>query len=180
MARCITTRRIGERQQYPLPVGFAVVYTPREQRGRRSRKATEFQTFWISRSVFGNSRKSSLSGYHQRTRDAGLTNFRMFLVVFVRSLGPAGKFPPREGDRSQVGNRVLIGSNATLMPVDICDGAIIGAGAVVTRDVKEPGKSNIVSGLSFVIRLRYQVVQRVRTRLQDRQERTRKCPHEVQ
>ncbi len=34
-----------------------------------------------------------------------------------------------------VGNRVRIGSNATILPVTIGDEAIIGAGAVVTKDV---------------------------------------------
>ena len=34
-----------------------------------------------------------------------------------------------------VGNSVRIGSNATILPVKIGDGAIIGAGAVVTKDV---------------------------------------------
>jgi acetyltransferase-like isoleucine patch superfamily enzyme len=40
---------------------------------------------------------------------------------------------------TQIGNNVSIGSNATIMPVRICDGAVIGAGAVVTRDLTEPG-----------------------------------------
>jgi acetyltransferase-like isoleucine patch superfamily enzyme len=52
--------------------------------------------------------------------------------------GPAG------GDKNKwkatrVGNHVSIGSNATLLPVNICDHVVIGAGAVVTRDIKEPG-----------------------------------------
>jgi acetyltransferase-like isoleucine patch superfamily enzyme len=40
---------------------------------------------------------------------------------------------------TRVGNRVSIGSNATLLPVDICQGAVIGAGAVVTRSIEKPG-----------------------------------------
>lgn len=52
--------------------------------------------------------------------------------------GPAG------GDKSKwkstrVGNHVSIGSNATLLPVSICDQVVIGAGAVVTKDITEPG-----------------------------------------
>jgi UDP-3-O-[3-hydroxymyristoyl] glucosamine N-acyltransferase len=39
-----------------------------------------------------------------------------------------------------VGNRVYIGSNATILPVKICDNVIIGAGAVVTRDIVVPGR----------------------------------------
>lgn len=51
---------------------------------------------------------------------------------------------PARGDRSlwretRIGNRVSIGSNATILPVRICDGAVIGAGAVVTRDIDRPG-----------------------------------------
>ena len=38
-----------------------------------------------------------------------------------------------------MGNRVSIGSNATILPVRIVDDVIIGAGAVVTRDITEPG-----------------------------------------
>lgn len=38
-----------------------------------------------------------------------------------------------------VGNRVSIGSNATILPVRICDDAVVGAGAVVTRNIDEPG-----------------------------------------
>tara|TARA_R110000824_G_scaffold294113_1_gene482420 strand:- start:12831 stop:13268 length:438 start_codon:yes stop_codon:yes gene_type:complete len=34
-----------------------------------------------------------------------------------------------------VGNNVRIGSNATILPVRIGDGAIIGAGSVVTKDI---------------------------------------------
>ena len=37
--------------------------------------------------------------------------------------------------RTQVGSGVSIGSNATIMPVSICDGVVIGAGAVVTKDI---------------------------------------------
>jgi acetyltransferase-like isoleucine patch superfamily enzyme len=40
---------------------------------------------------------------------------------------------------TRVGNRVSIGTNATILPVSICDDAVIGAGAVVARDIIEPG-----------------------------------------
>jgi acetyltransferase-like isoleucine patch superfamily enzyme len=51
---------------------------------------------------------------------------------------------PAKGDQSlwkptQIGNKVSIGSNATILPVSICDGTVIGAGAVVTSDITEPG-----------------------------------------
>ena len=40
---------------------------------------------------------------------------------------------------TRIGNNVSIGSNATILPVEICDGAVIGAGAVVTKNITKPG-----------------------------------------
>ena len=40
---------------------------------------------------------------------------------------------------TRIGNRVSIGSNATILPVEICDDVVIGAGAVVTRSITRPG-----------------------------------------
>lgn len=62
-------------------------------------------------------------------------------VMFVNDLLRDG---PARGDRSKwastsIGNRVSIGSNATILPVEICDDVVIGAGAVVTRAILEPG-----------------------------------------
>ena len=38
-----------------------------------------------------------------------------------------------------IGKRCRIGSNVTLLPVKICDDVTIGAGSVVTKDIREPG-----------------------------------------
>jgi acetyltransferase-like isoleucine patch superfamily enzyme len=38
-----------------------------------------------------------------------------------------------------IGNRVSIGSGATILPVRICDDVVIGAGAVVTKDISVVG-----------------------------------------
>lgn len=62
----------------------------------------------------------------------------MFINDTFRTGGPA------RGDRSQwrstrVGDRVSIGTNATILPVVICDGAVIAAGAVVTKDISRRG-----------------------------------------
>ena len=51
---------------------------------------------------------------------------------------------PARGDKTQwketvVGDRVSIGTNATIMPVSICDDVVIGAGSVVTKDISDPG-----------------------------------------
>lgn len=40
---------------------------------------------------------------------------------------------------TRIGNRVSIGSNATLLGVSVCDDVVIGAGAVVTHDITAPG-----------------------------------------
>jgi acetyltransferase-like isoleucine patch superfamily enzyme len=51
---------------------------------------------------------------------------------------------PARGDRTlwrctRLGNHVSVGTNATILPVTICDHVVIGAGAVVTKDIGEPG-----------------------------------------
>ncbi|SLM18705.1 Acetyltransferase [uncultured spirochete] len=45
----------------------------------------------------------------------------------------------RKWKSTYIGNNVSIGSNATILPVKICDSVVIGAGAVVTKDIIEPG-----------------------------------------
>ena len=62
----------------------------------------------------------------------------MFINDTFATGGPAG------GDKTlwrntKIGNHVSIGSNATILPVTICDRAVIGAGAVVTRNIEAPG-----------------------------------------
>lgn len=63
-------------------------------------------------------------------------------VMFINDLFATGG--PARGDKTQwrstrVGNRVSIGSNATVLPVVIADDVVIGAGAVVTKDITQPG-----------------------------------------
>ncbi|MFN9451321.1 MAG: acyltransferase [Rubrivivax sp.] len=63
-------------------------------------------------------------------------------VMFVNDLFRTGG--PARGRRelwaaTHIGNRVSIGSHATLLPVKVCDDVVIGAGAVVTHDITEPG-----------------------------------------
>jgi acetyltransferase-like isoleucine patch superfamily enzyme len=41
--------------------------------------------------------------------------------------------------QTMIGNRVSIGSNATIMPVHIADDVVIGAGSVVTKDIGTSG-----------------------------------------
>lgn len=63
-------------------------------------------------------------------------------VMFINDVFSSGG--PAMGDVSKwkatkVGNNVSIGSNATILPVSICENVVIGAGAVVTKDIVEPG-----------------------------------------
>jgi acetyltransferase-like isoleucine patch superfamily enzyme len=63
-------------------------------------------------------------------------------AMFVNDLFATGG--PARGDKSlwkstKVGNHVSIGTNATILPVNICDNVVIGAGSVVTKDINEPG-----------------------------------------
>jgi len=45
--------------------------------------------------------------------------------------------------KTKIGNNVRIGSNATILPVNIGDNVVIGAGAVVTKDIPS---NSIVKG----------------------------------
>jgi acetyltransferase-like isoleucine patch superfamily enzyme len=63
-------------------------------------------------------------------------------VMFINDVFSVGG--PARGRRelwrsTTVGDRVSIGSNATILPVRICDDVVVGAGAVVTRDLTTPG-----------------------------------------
>ena len=63
-------------------------------------------------------------------------------VMFVNDTFSTGR--PAGGRRelwrsTTIGNRVSIGSGATILPVRICDDVVVGAGAVVTKDIAVPG-----------------------------------------
>ena len=63
-------------------------------------------------------------------------------VMFINDLFQEGG--PAQGNKAlwketHIGNHVSIGSNATILPVRITDHVVIGAGAVVTKDITESG-----------------------------------------
>lgn len=63
-------------------------------------------------------------------------------VMFINDLFEEGK--PAKGDvskykQTKIGNGVSIGSNATILPVEICDNVVIGAGSVVTKNITKQG-----------------------------------------
>jgi acetyltransferase-like isoleucine patch superfamily enzyme len=62
--------------------------------------------------------------------------------MFINDLFSEGK--PAGGNKelwknTLIGNNVSIGSNATILPINICDNVVIGAGAVVTKNITEAG-----------------------------------------
>ena len=63
-------------------------------------------------------------------------------VVFINDKFSDGQ--PAKGEKvkwlhTNIGSNVYVGSNATILPVDICSNVVIGAGAVVTKDILKPG-----------------------------------------
>lgn len=63
-------------------------------------------------------------------------------VVFINDLFKNGQTAGGDVNQwkpTEIGDHVLIGSNATILPVKICDNVVIGAGAVVTRDITRSG-----------------------------------------
>lgn len=62
-------------------------------------------------------------------------------VMFANDLFKNGK-PDENPDswgRTIIADNVTIGSNATVLSVNICSGVVIGAGSVVTKDITEKG-----------------------------------------
>jgi len=63
-------------------------------------------------------------------------------AMFINDMFSIGG--PAKGRRdlwrsTHIGNHVSVGTNATVLPVAICDHVVIGAGAVVTKDITVPG-----------------------------------------
>jgi acetyltransferase-like isoleucine patch superfamily enzyme len=70
--------------------------------------------------------------------DCFISHGAMFINDLFAVGGPA--LGRRDLWRStKLGNHVSVGTNATILPVSICDRVVIGAGAVVTKDIVEPG-----------------------------------------
>lgn len=63
-------------------------------------------------------------------------------AMFINDTFEEGR--PAGGDKSKwektvIGNNVSIGTNTTILPVNICDNVVIGAGSVVTKNIDKPG-----------------------------------------
>lgn len=62
-------------------------------------------------------------------------------VMFANDLfkGGAPNADPASWGHTRLGNRVSVGSGATILAVEICDDVVIGAGAVVSKSITRKG-----------------------------------------
>ena len=70
--------------------------------------------------------------------DCFISHGAMFVNDLFRGGGPAGRNPAL-WQETRIGSHVSIGTNATILPVSICDGVVVGAGSVVTQDIEVRG-----------------------------------------
>ena len=42
-------------------------------------------------------------------------------------------------EKNKINSKVYIGSNSTILPVNICSNVVIGAGSTVTKNIDKPG-----------------------------------------
>ncbi len=61
-----------------------------------------------------------------------------FINDLFQSGRPAGGYK-KKWKSTRIGDNVSIGTNSTLLPVSICSDVVIGAGSVVTKDIRKPG-----------------------------------------
>jgi len=61
----------------------------------------------------------------------------MFINDLFRNLKPSGD--KKLWEKTHISDDVSIGSNATILPVYICEHVVIGAGSVVTKDIRDAG-----------------------------------------
>jgi acetyltransferase-like isoleucine patch superfamily enzyme len=81
--------------------------------------------------------KSTVSSHSFICSGVGIGN-EVFIghgVMFINDKFDSDKIDNWVKRNTHIGNNVRIGSNSTILPVKIGDGAVIGAGSVVTKDV---------------------------------------------
>lgn len=70
--------------------------------------------------------------------DCVISHGVMFINDLFKTGGPANR--NRElWASTKIGNHVSIGTNSTILAVNICDDVVIGAGSVVTKNIAKPG-----------------------------------------
>ena len=62
-------------------------------------------------------------------------------VMFTNDKFTKGKISRNENNwlKTIISDHVLIGSNSTILPIKICKNVVIGAGSVVTKNIRYPG-----------------------------------------
>ena len=92
--------------------------------------------------VIGNNCKIQSHSFICELVTIGNNTFIGHGVMFINDLFVNGS--PANGNKNLwretiIGNNVSIGSNATILPVKICDNVVIGAGSVVVKGIKTTG-----------------------------------------
>ena len=87
-------------------------------------------SFLILPSSFSHSHSFIPSGV-----EIGENTFIAHSVVFTNDLFDSDNIKNWKLKKTKVGNNCRIGSNATILPVEIGDNVIIGAGSVVTKNI---------------------------------------------
>ena len=92
--------------------------------------------------TIGNRTKVQSHSFICELVDIGQDCFIGHGVMFINDLFSKGC--PARGDKNlwkktTIGNNVSIGSHVTMLPVKVCNDVVIGAGAVVTKDITQPG-----------------------------------------
>ncbi len=92
--------------------------------------------------IIGNNTKIQSHAFICELVTIGNNCFISHGAMFINDLFETGK--PAGGDTTKwkttkIGNDVSIGTNATILPVEICNNVVIGAGAVVTKNITESG-----------------------------------------
>ena len=94
-----------------------------------------------SNSTIGNRTRIQLHSFICELVTIGSDCFVGHGVMFINDKFSSGKIMKNSDEylETKIENKVLIGSNATILPIKICSGSVIGAGAVVTKDIKTKG-----------------------------------------
>lgn len=92
--------------------------------------------------TIGNKTKIQSHAFICELVEVGNNCFISHGAMFINDLFADGK--PAGGVKekwksTKIGNQVSIGTNATVLPVTICDNVVIGAGSVVTKNITQPG-----------------------------------------
>ena len=89
----------------------------------------------------GNNSKISSHSFICELVKIGENCFISHGVMFINDLFSNGKTGGNSNKwkETNIGNNVLIGSNSTILPINICNDVVIGAGSVVTKNIVKKG-----------------------------------------